>query len=148
VNKDKKPQLRDVPIGAKSPRFSTDPTSYYELQPAWRLNKLEMCEPFGWHSVDKETIERIRSRLVAFESMTWREILVEGRKRNHSIKTEDLCRAAQKRLEEIGLDDIDRLHSLGLTGAGRIWGLFSHGVMSLLWWDPDHQICPSPLKHT
>lgn len=48
----------------------------------------------------------------------------------------------------IGLDDQDALVSLGLTGRERIWGFIANGVMNLLWWDPNHEVCPSLLKHT
>lgn len=132
----------------KSPRISSDPARYYDVQPSWKLGRLELCDPYGWHKLDRESIDRIHTRLVAFESMTWREILIDGRKRHHSVKTRDLSTPAQKRLEAVGLDDIDRIVSLSLAGPERIWGIFSNGVMSLLWWDPDHQICPAPLKHT
>jgi len=118
------------------------------MQPSWRLNKLELCEPFGWHEVDKTTLEYIHSKLIAFESMTWSQILIDAKKRHHNVKTVDLCKEAQERLEALRLDDIDRVVSLALSGTERIWGVFSQGVLNLLWWDPNHQICPSVLKHT
>ena len=149
AKKNKSPQVFKQPSTEKSPRISRDPDSYYDLNPAWKLDRLELCDPYGWHQLDRESIDRVRTRLVAFESMTWREILIDGRKRNHSVKTSDICTAVRKRLESIGLDDLDRLLSLGLTGPKeRIWGILANGVMSLLWWDPGHEICPSSLKHT
>ncbi len=147
-NKNKTPYAVEHPATGKSPRISSDPNSYYELQPSWRIHKLEMCEPYGWHELDSDSIARVRERLAAFESMTWREILLDGKKRHHNVNIRDLCKPAQDRLTELGLDDLDRLLSLGLTGSERIWGILASGVMNLLWWDPDHRICPSRLKHT
>jgi predicted DNA-binding transcriptional regulator AlpA len=40
------------------------------------------------------------------------------------------------------------LFSLRLSSLERLWGLRSNDVFSVLWWDPNHQICPSPKKHT
>jgi hypothetical protein len=146
VTKNKKPRSSFSPDESKNPRVASDPTGYYQHQPSWRLNKLELCDPFGWHEVDRDTIDRIRKRLVDLESMTWREILVDGRKQHHSVKIGDLCPEAQRRLEAIGLDDVDRLLSLRLSATERIWGLFTQGIFNLLWWDPEHKICPSIVK--
>lgn len=107
-----------------------------------------MCDPFGWHIVDESTLDGIRTKLGFFESMTINQIFVEGRHINHSVQRDKLCPEAQKRLKELRLDDIDELHSLHLTGKQRVWGILSENVIALLWWDPEHKICPSPLKHT
>jgi hypothetical protein len=109
---------------------------------------LEFCDPFGWHEVDQPTIEKIRDRLKHFETMTWREILTEGGKRNHLVKVGDLCKEAQQRLQVIRQDDLAELLSLGLTGRERIWGILDNGVVKLLWWDPEHLVCPSHKKYT
>jgi hypothetical protein len=55
---------------------------------------------------------------------------------------------ARRRLIQLKLEDIDELLSLRLSGKQRVWGILSEGVAALLWWDPDHRICPSRLKHT
>lgn len=109
---------------------------------------LEFCDPYGWHLVDQPTMERIRERLKSFETMTWAEILTEGGKRNHLIKKSDLCRDAKLRLAALKQDDVDEILSLALTAKGRIWGILENSVVRLLWWDPEHRICPSHKKHT
>ena len=78
--------------------------------------------------------------------MTWQEIL-ESRQ-HHPIEINRLCPAAQRRLAEISQDDIDDLISLRLGGRERIWGIRDGATLKLLWWDPDHQVCPATLKHT
>ena len=35
------------------------------------------------------------------------------------------------------------MHSLRLSGQERVWGILDQGVLSVLWWDPDHAVCPS-----
>jgi len=103
---------------------------------------MEMVEPFGWQRVDGDTLLYIRERLAHFETMTWAEILVQSKKQNHSIKVEDICAAARQRLDvrRLILDDVV---SLRLSGRERVYGYLDNGVLILLWWDPDHEICPS-----
>lgn len=74
--------------------------------------------------------------------------MVRDKHKNHHIKISDLCKSAQDRLAELRYRDIDELFSLHLTSKNRVWGILRQGVLSLLWWDPEHQICPSAKKHT
>lgn len=138
---DKVPQRAQVPEQQRVPR-AVGGTSYYCLRPSWRVGRMEMVEPFGWHRVDGSTIQYIRSRLAHFETMTWAEILVQAKKQNHSIHVEDICSAAQQRLEAIGLL-LEDVVSLRLSGRERVYGYLENGVLIVLWWDPLHQICPS-----
>ncbi|MEL6899611.1 MAG: hypothetical protein AAFP07_01565 [Cyanobacteria bacterium J06606_4] len=112
------------------------------------MSHLEMVDPYGWHETDAVTLKRIREKLGDFESMTWNQILVDGKKRHHSIRIDQIAKPALKRLREIEQDDIDRLVSLSLSGKQRVWGILEEGVLRLLWWDPNHKICPSHKKHT
>jgi hypothetical protein len=80
-----------------------------------------------------------------FETMAWPEIL--GRN-NHAIPLGDLCYAAQKRLVEIQQDDVDDLISLRLTGTMRVWGIRDRNILKILWWDPNHNVCPTQKRHT
>jgi len=74
--------------------------------------------------------------------MTWSELLVHAKKRNHSIKISDITPEARDRLEIIGLA-LDEVVSLRLSGKERVFGYLDNGVLELLWWDPEHQVCPS-----
>ena len=38
--------------------------------------------------------------------------------------------------------------SFHITGKERIWAIRSGERVFLLWWDPNHEIYPSPKKHT
>ena len=102
-----------------------------------------MVAPFGWHKIEKDKLIEIRTKLAYFESQTWNEILVIGKKRNHTVSVTGICKEAQDRLVEIGLDDIEEIVSLRLSGPERIWGIRNLSVLTLLWWDPNHQIWPS-----
>ena len=79
--------------------------------------------------------------------MTWNEIL-RDRSSNHSVLVSQLDKKARKRLAALKLDDIESLVSLRVAAKQRIWGIKQHNSLLLLWWDPGHQVCPSPPKHT
>ncbi len=145
----KKPQLKIQPSTSKTPRMgSSNPNSFYSKYPAWRFNRIQMADRWGWHEVDRETITYLREKLSSFESMTWAEILIRDKKYHHCPDDiSKLCTEAQSRLSENQID-IESFYSLRLTGEKRVWGILSEGVFSILFWDPKHEICPSTLKHT
>ncbi len=106
---------------------------------------MEMCDPFGWHQLDGALLLEIREKLKSFESMSWGEIIGPN---SHQVAVSLLCKAARDRLSELRLDDLDELFSLRLSAKERVWGVLEHNVLTLLWWDPDHEVCPSLKKHT
>lgn len=116
--------------------------------PSWRLSRLEMVDPFGWHNIKTSQLHYVRERLQNFESMTWNQIIVEGKKHNHTVKTSSIAKTARDRLKDLRLDEVDELVSLKLSGEERVWGIRQGSALLLLWWDPLHKVCPSRKKHT
>jgi hypothetical protein len=144
----KKPVSRFEPKPTKippKPGFDEDPRN---LRPAWRISAMEMRDPFGWHHLDEGLLHYIRDKIRNFEALTWKEILVRDRHLNHRVETWNLCKDAQDRLRELALEDVEELVSLRLSATERIWGVLEHNVLSLLWWDPFHVVCPALKKHT
>lgn len=135
------------PTAQKKTTSGSEP-SWAGETPSWRLGRLETCDPFGWHRLRPRKFWEIIAKLQCFESMTWSEILVQSKKQNHSVPIFKLEKSAQERIEALRLRDLDEVVSLHLTGTERIWGILEGRVLKLLWWDPNHQICPSILKHT
>ena len=75
------------------------------------------------------------------------EILLDGKKQNHNVRLNRLSADVRRRLQEIfGALDVDAAVSLRVTATERVWGILEGNILRLLWWDPDHQICPS-MKH-
>lgn len=80
--------------------------------------------------------------------MTWGQILAD-RDYNHSVEVGRLVPAARRRLSALRLDVLDEVFRLRLTGRERVWGYFPGGpALQILWWDPEHQVCPSHKAHT
>lgn len=103
---------------------------------------MEFVDPYGWHKIDSGKIRNVREKLGNLEKMTWSEILIKAKKQNHTITVDQLCADARKRLAQ-SQPDLEELVSLRLSGAERVWGILREGVMTVLWWDPQHQVCPS-----
>ena len=144
----KRPKIEINPGSGRKPRIEADPARFYDRNPSWRLAKMEFCDPFGWHVLDAATLKSVQEKLSNYETMTWREILLVAKKQNHPVPAENLDPKARKRLRDLGQLDLDELLSLRLTATQRAWGILREGVLHLLWWDPDHCVCPSIQKHT
>ena len=113
---------------------------------SWHIRTLDKEGPWGWKQINALTLwGDVFSKLSNFETMQWSEIL---NRNNHAIPISRICPNAQNRLREINQDDTDEIVSLHLTGKKRIWGIRDRHILKVLWWDPDHTICPSLKKHT
>ena len=139
AKKDKKVRIGVSPSPSKKPLAEPVP-DFNKLHPAWRVSRLEMCDPFGWHEIEKAKLEDIRLRLVQLEKLTWKEILIDQNHWNHTVSRSSLCKKAQDRLADLSLDDQEYLISLRLSNSERIWGFKMDGAMTLLWWDPTHDV--------
>ena len=111
----------------------------------WRFSSMDMGGPFSFANVGGKTWKMLLARMKEWERMTWDELA--GR-RDHAIEVASLSPEAQRRLQEIGMDDIDEVFSLHLDGRRRLIGIRDERVFRLLWWDPEHKACPSMKKHT
>jgi len=143
---DKRPQARINPDAIKRPRIAGNPESYHRRAPSWRIARVELVDPFGWHTLDANTLAYVRTKLAEFEGRTWGEIL--NSKHHHNVAVADLCKSARDRLEELRQYDLEEVLSLRLSGLERVWGILAEGVCTILWWDPEHKVCPSLLKRT
>lgn len=146
--KNKKGPRSLIPAGQKQSPTSLYHENWQDMRPCWRVSLLEVADPFGWHKSTLNDALKVRQRLASFESMTWKQILSEGGYRNHFIRRDRLCIDAQRRLDILGQDDVDSVMSLGVSQKERVLGIMEHNVLKVLWWDPEHLVCPSELKNT
>jgi hypothetical protein len=145
--KHKQPKALIVPNKEKQPK-SAPADSFYHLRPAWRISRMEMVDPFGWHQIPTLKVLEIRIKLGNFESQTWKQIIVQSQNHHHFMPVARICNGAQERLNALHLEDTDALFSLRLSGPERVWGILDNGVLLVLWWDPFHQIYPVALRNT
>jgi hypothetical protein len=80
--------------------------------------------------------------------MTVNEVFHRGDEPGKRYLLSQLPAEPIRRLQELSLDDADCIHRLRLSGPKRIYGFLIDDVFHLLWWDPDHAVFPSTLRHT
>lgn len=114
--------------------------------PVWAFRIVDLGGPWCWTVLDGRSLGEVLGRFRAFESMTWEQI--DGPTGSHAVEPWKLSKPAQRRLREIHQDDASELFSLRITGRCRVWGILDEHILRILWWDPEHQVCPSPRKHT
>lgn len=130
---------------AKQPKYQVNPTNYFNWFPSWSFSKCDF-EHNKWSLKKSDIYNEIITKLVSFERRKWSEI-IDDKKHNHWIECTQLIKEAQKRLNEIHIY-YEELFSLRLTGTLRLFGYIENGVYYIIWYDPDHEICPSIKKHT
>ncbi len=141
------PKSKKTPASATS-RKDTKTVRTHEVRhsqrPSWRFSTVDLNGPFAW-PVGAAIEVHILRKLQQFDSMNWRDI--EGPD-HHAIGVDRLSKEAQARLTEIKQDDIDEVFSFHFAGKPRIIGIRDMNVVKLLWWDPEHLVCPSQKKNT
>jgi len=112
----------------------------------WSFSKFDT---YDWTTKGSKTCSfcHVGDHMRDYESRGWTAIYANP-KRDHPIALGDLCKDAQERVRELSLDDYEELFSFHFAGRERLWGIEIHHVFHVLWWDPDHQICPSEKKNT
>jgi hypothetical protein len=143
----KHPRVRvSIPAATKLPR-GRSLADVSDKKFNWRVSDIDFEGPFGWDGADiRQLMSDIVPKLHNYETMTWSE--VDGPSGSHSVEFGQLCKEARDRLAEIGKEHQEYLFSLRITGECRVWGVKDLAILRILWWDPNHAVCPSPKKHT
>ncbi len=127
------------------PKNIEDPNSYYSKHPSWNFSKSDLQHE-KWTLNHSDFLKEILPKLIDFERRTWNDIVLD-KKHNHWIYTDKLIKEAQNRMIELKLY-YDQLFSLRLTGTLRLFGYIENGSYYIIWYDVNHEICPSNKKHT
>lgn len=114
--------------------------------PLWAFRIVDLGGPWCWTVLGGTLLGEVLARFRDYESMTWEQI--DGPTGSHGVEPWKLSQQAQVRLAAIRQDDAGELFSLRITGRRRVWGILDEHVLRILWWDPEHQVCPSPKRHT
>jgi len=135
------------PTESKIPRMASDPASISKMTPVWKIGRIDVDGLWGHANIDRDTLwKQMFPKLKNYESMTWGSI-AQNQHHNHSVEVSKLDKRARKRLEELGVE-VDELFRFRLNGTQRVWGIRDREVFYILWWDPNHEICPSSKKNT
>ncbi len=112
----------------------------------FRLSLLDDGGPWSFAELSGAEVAQIASFAKNIETLKRGELWnLNGTKQ---IPWESMVSEAQKRAQEIGLDEFDGLVELRLGGTQRLFGLLDRHCFYVVWWDPDHEICPSQKRNT
>ena len=141
---DLKKEIREpAPVKqAKSGNYLSWSFTLFDPFPAWHPSKKG-----SGRGRDKDLFCTVASHLKSYEKRPL-EDLYANPDRDHPVELSRLCPEAKRRLEDLKLDDQDRLWSLHFTARWRVWGLLSDDLFCVLWWDPEHRVYPVEKRHT
>lgn len=102
---------------------------------------------WGWSKLTDSDSKSLLELLREMARLTWTEVrsqVADGHKRHHLQSVGMICKAAQDRLVELKIDDINNeIFRFRLSGRKRLWGFVDRGIFHIVWWDPDHKIYPT-----
>jgi hypothetical protein len=115
----------------------------------WRFTHVDHDGPWGFSDTETAEFCGILRRLASFESMTVDEAFHRGDYPGKDYDVEAIPNStALDRLEALGLADQTKIWRLQLGGQPRLYGFLHGNVFHVVFWDPEHKIWPSQLKHT
>jgi len=115
----------------------------------WRFTHVDHDGPWGFSEIEPSVLPRILGHLANFESMTLNEVFHHGGYPGKDYDVADIPNSgALARLEAIGLADQTKISVLRLGGEPRLYGFLDENIFHVVFWDPEHEIWPSVLKHT
>ena len=95
----------------------------------------------------KEILEKI----ILYSNMTWSDIRKQthdnNKSKHHFLEMESLSGAALERIRANKLEDFsDSIFSFALQNKLRLIGYRQDAFFHLVWFDPQHEFCPSQKK--
>lgn len=140
------PRTAYTPETSKTPRTQQQPPNFRGGLIAWRFNAVDKAGPFAWTELNDPVAHKsVIEKFADFETMDEASLGANG---CHFIDVTDLSKAAQDRLVAIKLDDLDQLYSMRISGKVRVHCVHRPRYMRVLWYDPEHNVCPSQKKNT
>lgn len=120
----------------------------------WRFDKIDRSSRFAF-DLEREDFDHKEfiNKLLSYSTMTWaeakRQTHDDGRSKNQLLSIESLSKEAVDRFKARKLEDYsDSIFSFSLNNVWRIVGIREDEFFDVLWHDPNHEVCPSKLKHT
>lgn len=135
--------------GGKQPAVALPQGQTTRSRPSWRFGMADRDGPWTLASCDGATLHEVMAKLRDFESMTCAELERGGDPLKHYDVDSLPTKQARERLTQLKLDDQTLISRLRLNGKQRLYGFMDEdNTFHVVWWDPEHEVWPSPLKHT
>lgn len=141
----KKPILPTGIQTPKIPAYLGDPT-LEGCHLCWRFSSADINGPFSCGSFTHNDFTQFWDRLRAFEAKSVAEL--KAAQCFHGVPCANISKKAKERLKEIDKDDLDIVYGFHIMGKCRLWCMKHENILSVLWWDRNHEVYPVPKKHT
>lgn len=144
--KPKKPiLLKGIHISKKVPPYLGEPT-LEGRHLCWRFSSADIDGPFSCGQFTYEDFTQFWHRLRAFEGKSVSDL--RKAQSFHGVPCTNISRKAKTRLEEINQDDLDIIYSFHIMSRCRLWCMKHENILSVLWWDRNHEVYLVLKKHT
>lgn len=139
----------NVPLEKKPTVGLGFPAAPGERHLEFTFRDADMAGPWSLENISESDARTLFTFLKDMESMTLKEAMAPGP--GKMVDYEDMTGCPNpepiRRLAELynGADNVCRLR---VTGRKRLIGLRVEHRFSVLWWDPEHEIWPTPKRNT
>lgn len=137
----KQPKVKDRPQTSKNPKFTERP-EFDKERVLWSFLYFDHFSAWSENCSKVDEFCSVAKCMKDYEGRTWSEITTSGW-RDHPVSFDRLVPEAQKRLMDLKLDDFDEYFRFRFSSLQRIWGVRKGPVFHVIWWDPEHRVCPS-----
>jgi len=141
----KRPVAVEPTTTTKRPFIGARAIADSEQRLSWRFALADDGGPWSWRHCGPDDLREVFDKLGALEQFSWAQL---PHNMHHAVTVDQLCPEAQGRLRELQQDDVAELYSIRLSGQRRVCGILHGHVFYLLWWDPNHEVCPALKRHT
>lgn len=136
-------------------RINTDNYSTENSRSIWLFDMLDKNGSFAFDLHSNNFNHRdFLDKMISYSNMTWAEIKRQthdnSRSKHHFLKLDSLSKSALERVKFMKYDQLypDQIFSFAFTNTLRIIGIRIDEYFHVVWYDSNHQFCPSHLKHT
>lgn len=120
----------------------------------WMSDKIDRSGNYAFN-INRADFDHkeVLGKIVDYSSMTWGEVKRQthddGKSKHHFLTPGSLSKEAVERLKAKDLEEFsDYIFSFALQNKIRIIGIRNGEKFHVLWYDPDHEICPSKKRRT
>jgi hypothetical protein len=148
TNKTKhKPQPSAIPPRKGLPKPVAPGAELSSERICWRFSYADHEGPWCFHEIAAADLCEVLAKLGTFESMKITELFTGDPGKDYDVE-QIPNKLALERLTAMNLADQTRISRLQLGGKPRLYGFRHDNVFEIIWWDAEHVIWPSKLKHT
>ncbi len=115
----------------------------------WLFDMIDRSGKFAFDlNRDDFLYREVMEKMIDYSNMTWAEIKKQthdiGKSKHHLLSLDMLSKDAFDRFKIMRIEEYeDSIFSFALQNRLRIVGIRENEYFHVLWYDPNHQVCPS-----